>query len=54
MSNIITTYVEQRKEDESFISTYRRLGVAPFKEAAYRNAKKKDKAESKLAGEDAS
>jgi sulfite reductase (NADPH) hemoprotein beta-component len=54
MSNIINTYVEQRKEDEPFIKTYQRLGVAPFKEAAYRNAKKKDKAESKLAGEDAS
>jgi sulfite reductase (NADPH) hemoprotein beta-component len=54
MSNIINTYVEQRKEDESFIKTYQRLGAAPFKEAAYKNAKKKDKAESKLTGEDAS
>jgi sulfite reductase (NADPH) hemoprotein beta-component len=54
MTNIISTYVEQRAEGESFINAYRRLGVAPFKEAAYRNAKKKDKAESKLAGEDAS
>jgi sulfite reductase (NADPH) hemoprotein beta-component len=54
MTNIINTYVEQRQEDESFIKTYQRLGVSPFKEAAYRNAKKKDKAESKLAGEDAS
>jgi sulfite reductase (NADPH) hemoprotein beta-component len=46
MSNIINTYVEQRNEDEPFISTYRRLGIAPFKEAAYKNAKKKEKAES--------
>mgnify|MGYP003338299239 CR=1 FL=1 len=54
MTNIINTYVEQRTEGESFINTYRRLGVAPFKEAAYRNAKKKDKVEIKLSGEDAS
>jgi sulfite reductase (NADPH) hemoprotein beta-component len=45
MTNIINTYVEQRNEDESFIQTYNRLGVAPFKEAAYRNAKKKEKVE---------
>jgi len=54
MTNIISTYVEQRAEGESFINAYRRLGATPFKEAAYRNAKKKDKAESKPAGEDAS
>jgi sulfite reductase (NADPH) hemoprotein beta-component len=54
MSNIINTYVEQRNEDESFIKTYQRLGIAPFKEAAYKNAKKKEKVEGKLAGEDAS
>jgi sulfite reductase (NADPH) hemoprotein beta-component len=46
MSNIINTYVEQRKEDEPFIKTYQRLGVAPFKEAAYKNVKKKEKSES--------
>ena len=45
MSNIINAYVEQRADDESFIQTYRRLGVAPFKESAYKNAKKKEKAE---------
>lgn len=54
MSNIINIYVEQRNEGESFINTYQRLGVAPFKEAAYKNAKKKEKVEGKLAGEDAS
>ena len=43
MSNIIQTYVAQRTADESFIQAYRRLGVAPFKEAAYQHAKKKDK-----------
>ena len=46
MTNIINTYVAQRNDDEPFIETYRRLGVAPFKEAAYKNAKKKEKAES--------
>ena len=46
MTNIINTYAEQRQEGEPFIEAYRRLGVAPFKEAAYKNAKKKEKAES--------
>lgn len=45
MTNIINTYVEHRTADESFIDAYRRLGVAPFKEAAYKNAKKKEGAE---------
>ena len=43
MTNIINTYVAQRNGDEPFIETYRRLGAIPFKEAAYKNAKKKDK-----------
>ena len=46
MTNIINTYVEKRADDESFIQAYKRLGVTPFKEAAYKNksenAKKKD------------
>ena len=54
MSNIINTYIEQRNSDETFIVTYRRIGVTPFKEAAYRNAKKKDKVEGKFSGENAS
>ena len=49
MSNIINTYVEQRADDESFIQAYKRLGVTPFKESAYKdkreNAKKKEKVE---------
>ncbi|MBT8541030.1 nitrite/sulfite reductase [Polynucleobacter paneuropaeus] len=45
MSNIINTYVEQRADDESFIQAYKRLGVTPFKESAYKNAKKKEKIE---------
>jgi sulfite reductase (NADPH) hemoprotein beta-component len=46
MTSIINTYVEQRTSDEPFIETYRRLGVTPFKEAAYQNNGKhnKDKA----------
>ena len=46
ITNIINTYVAHRNDDEAFIEAYRRLGVAPFKEAAYKNAKKKEKAES--------
>ena len=57
MSNIINTYVAQRVDDESFIQTYKRLGVAPFKESAYKdkleNAKKKERAGNTV-GEDAS
>jgi sulfite reductase (NADPH) hemoprotein beta-component len=41
MTSIINTYVGKRDGEESFIETYRRLGVAPFKEAAYLNAKAK-------------
>ena len=43
ITNVINTYVVQRTDDESFIDAYRRIGVTPFKEAAYKNAKKKDK-----------
>ncbi len=50
MTYVINTYVEQRSEGESFIDAYRRLGVAPFKEAAYKNAKKKEKAEKAIEG----
>jgi len=53
MSNIINTYVGHRADDESFIQTYQRLGVTPFKEAAYQNAKKKERADKNI-GEDAS
>ena len=41
MTSIIDAYVGGRSEDESFIETYRRLGVTPFKEAAYKNARAK-------------
>ena len=48
MSNLINVYTQHRVDDESFIQAYKRLGVAPFKEAAYRNksenTQKKDRA----------
>ena len=44
ITNVINTYVEHRTDDESFINVYRRIGVTPFKDAAYKNVKKKDKA----------
>ena len=43
MTSLINTYVEQRTLGEPFIDTYRRLGVSPFKEAAYRNNSKHSK-----------
>jgi sulfite reductase (NADPH) hemoprotein beta-component len=47
ITNLINTYVEQRTSDESFIETYRRLGVMPFKEATYKNASNKNDAHTK-------
>lgn len=35
ISKIIDVYVESREEDEPFIDTYRRIGIAPFKERVY-------------------
>ncbi|QWE31073.1 nitrite/sulfite reductase [Polynucleobacter sp. Adler-ghost] len=43
MTSLINVYVEQRTTDEPFIETYRRLGVSPFKEAAYKNNGKHSK-----------
>ena len=43
MTSLINTYVEHRTSDEPFIETYRRLGVAPFKAAAYQNNGKHSK-----------
>jgi sulfite reductase (NADPH) hemoprotein beta-component len=37
ITDIIDTFVKHRAADEPFIETYRRVGVAPFKEAAYLN-----------------
>ena len=48
ITNVINTYVSERSDDEPFIETYRRIGLAPFKEAAYKdkgeNANKKERA----------
>jgi sulfite reductase (NADPH) hemoprotein beta-component len=48
ISNIINTYVAERNGEEPFIEAYRRLGVTPFKEAAYKdkneNTKRKERA----------
>jgi sulfite reductase (NADPH) hemoprotein beta-component len=41
ITNIINTYIENRLEGESFIQSYRRIGLLPFKEAAYKNISKK-------------
>ncbi|MES2585578.1 MAG: nitrite/sulfite reductase [Pseudomonadota bacterium] len=43
ITSLINTYVEQRTNDEPFIDAYRRLGAAPFKEAAYKNNGKHSK-----------
>ena len=35
IDKIIKVYVEQRSDEESFLDTFRRIGVAPFKERVY-------------------
>jgi len=35
IENVIAVYVENRKENERFIDTYRRIGVSKFKERVY-------------------
>jgi sulfite reductase (NADPH) hemoprotein beta-component len=35
MDTILKTYVEQRVDGESFLETYRRIGLKPFKERVY-------------------
>jgi sulfite reductase (NADPH) hemoprotein beta-component len=54
ITNVINTYVKQRTDDESFIQTYKRLGVTLFKEAAYKdkneNSKKKEQTEKAIEG----
>ena len=39
MDDILKVYVNERHIDERFIDTYRRLGLTPFKTAAYLNQK---------------
>ncbi|HEY4075856.1 MAG TPA: nitrite/sulfite reductase [Rhizomicrobium sp.] len=35
VERVVNVYLAQRKQGERFLDTYRRLGMAPFKEAAY-------------------
>jgi sulfite reductase (NADPH) hemoprotein beta-component len=35
IEKILQTYLDQRTEEESFLDTYRRIGLAPFKERVY-------------------
>lgn len=35
IADLLDVYVEQRHEDERFLDTYRRIGIAPFKERVY-------------------
>ena len=35
---IVDTYMDIREDDERFLDTYRRIGMAPFKEAVYGSA----------------
>jgi sulfite reductase (NADPH) hemoprotein beta-component len=39
VEKILTVYLKQRHEDERFLDTYRRIGIAPFKEYLYANNK---------------
>jgi sulfite reductase (NADPH) hemoprotein beta-component len=52
ISKIIDVYVAEREGSESFIDVYRRLGIAPFKLAAYgfssSNATERDEEELKV------
>jgi sulfite reductase (NADPH) hemoprotein beta-component len=38
IQKLMNVYVENRTEEERFIDTYRRVGITPFKEAAYAKA----------------
>jgi sulfite reductase (NADPH) hemoprotein beta-component len=38
VSNILDTYVSLRTDEESFLDTYRRVGMSPFKERVYAQA----------------
>ncbi len=38
VEKILTTYVELRTEEETFLDTYRRVGIDPFKERVYAKA----------------
>ena len=38
IEKLLDTYVALREEDEIFLDTYRRVGIAPFKERVYATA----------------
>ncbi|MEP0200781.1 MAG: nitrite/sulfite reductase [Halioglobus sp.] len=38
IENLLTTFIDLREEDEPFLDTYRRVGIAPFKERVYAKA----------------
>ena len=35
VENLLQTYKQERKDDERFLDTYRRIGAQPFKERLY-------------------
>ena len=35
MDKLLTTFVELRQQEETFLDTYRRVGIDPFKERVY-------------------
>ena len=40
LKQILTTYVENRTPEETFLNTFRRIGIDPFKEALYEGVEK--------------
>jgi sulfite reductase (NADPH) hemoprotein beta-component len=38
VETVVKTYVAQRRPGEAFLQTYRRIGMAPFKDALYATA----------------
>jgi sulfite reductase (NADPH) hemoprotein beta-component len=45
VSRIIETFVAHRVEDERFIDTFARIGIAPFKERVYADKQREERAE---------
>lgn len=35
LENLLETFISLRQEEESFLDTYRRVGIDPFKERVY-------------------
>jgi len=38
IETLVDTYLDQRRPGEPFLQTYRRIGIAPFREALYATA----------------